>query len=77
VLVPSLPPVSFLGEFCPDDKVRKLADVLSAFESGFIPAGLYTITRWYTQAETSKRFSWYFVGNMTASATSGLIAYGM
>ncbi|KAH6680035.1 alternative sulfate transporter [Plectosphaerella plurivora] len=51
--------------------------LLGTFESGFIPAGLYTITRWYTQKETSKRFSWYFVGNMFAGATSGLIAYGI
>ena len=51
--------------------------LLGAFESGFIPAGLYTITRWYTQNETSKRFSWYFIGNMFAAACSGLIAYGM
>ncbi|KAM0285785.1 hypothetical protein ACHAQH_001247 [Verticillium albo-atrum] len=51
--------------------------LLGMCEAGFIPAGLYTITRWYTQAETSKRFSWYFIGNMLAGATSGLIAYGI
>lgn len=46
-------------------------------ESGFIPAGLFTITRWYKRDETSKRFAWYFLGNMTAGACSGIIAYGM
>ncbi|CRK21379.1 hypothetical protein BN1723_012369 [Verticillium longisporum] len=51
--------------------------LLGMCEAGFIPAGLYTITRWYTQVETSKRFSWYFIGNMLAAATSGLIAYGI
>ncbi|KAM0330873.1 hypothetical protein ACHAQA_003829 [Verticillium albo-atrum] len=51
--------------------------LLGMCEAGFIPAGLYTITRWYTQEETSKRFSWYFIGNMLAGATSGLIAYGI
>lgn len=46
-------------------------------EAGFIPAGLFTITRWYKSDETSKRFSFYFIGNMFAGACSGLIAYGM
>lgn len=49
----------------------------SLCESGFIPAGLYTITRWYKRDETSKRFSWFFIGNMVAQAISGLVAYGM
>ncbi|RSM15290.1 hypothetical protein CEP52_000799 [Fusarium oligoseptatum] len=51
--------------------------LLGLCEAGFIPAGLYTITRWYKKDETSKRFSWYFLGNMIASASSGLIAYGI
>ncbi|CAM1508045.1 Fc.00g048930.m01.CDS01 [Cosmosporella sp. VM-42] len=51
--------------------------LLGLCEAGFIPAGLYTITRWYKQDETSKRFSWFFIGNMTAAASSGLIAYGI
>ncbi|KAF4470509.1 nicotinamide mononucleotide permease [Fusarium albosuccineum] len=51
--------------------------LLGLCEAGFIPAGLYTITRWYKKEETSKRFSWYFIGNMTATASSGLIAYGI
>ncbi|KAL9096526.1 MAG: hypothetical protein Q9165_001523 [Trypethelium subeluteriae] len=46
-------------------------------ESGFIPAGLYTITRWYKRDETSKRFAWFFIGNMLAQALSGIIAYGV
>jgi MFS family permease len=51
--------------------------LLGLCESGFIPAGLYTITRWYKNEETSKRFAWYFVGNGLAQACSGLIAYGV
>ncbi|OKL57205.1 hypothetical protein UA08_07359 [Talaromyces atroroseus] len=51
--------------------------LLGLCESGFIPAGLYTITRWYKRNESSKRFSWFFVGNMLAQAVSGLAAYGM
>ncbi|KAK3393538.1 alternative sulfate transporter [Podospora didyma] len=51
--------------------------LLGLCEAGFIPAGLYTITRWYKRDETSKRFSWFFIGNMLAVACSGLIAYGI
>ncbi|KAK0751655.1 alternative sulfate transporter [Schizothecium vesticola] len=51
--------------------------LLGFCESGFIPAGLFTITRWYKRDETSKRFAWYFLGNMTAGACSGIIAYGI
>jgi MFS family permease len=51
--------------------------LLGLCESGFIPAGLYTITRWYKREETSKRFSWFFIGNMLAQASGGLLAYGV
>ncbi|KAM0541665.1 hypothetical protein ACHAPJ_013140 [Fusarium lateritium] len=47
------------------------------FEAGFIPASLFTITRWYKKDEISKRFSWFFLGNQLASALSGIIAYGV
>lgn len=49
----------------------------SLCESGFIPAGLYTITRWYKREETSRRFSLYFLGCYLAVGSSSLIAYGM
>lgn len=51
--------------------------LLGLCESGFIPAGLFTITLWYKREETSKRFAWFFIGNMVAQAVSGLLAYGM
>lgn len=51
--------------------------LLGLMESGFIPAGLYTITRWYKNEETTKRFAWFFIGNGTAQACSGLVAYGV
>ncbi|KAH8808667.1 alternative sulfate transporter [Xylogone sp. PMI_703] len=50
---------------------------LGLCESGFIPAGLFTITMWYKRDETSKRFAWFFIGNMGAQAATGLIAYGI
>lgn len=49
----------------------------SVFECGYIPAGLYTITRFYTTRETSKRFAFFFMGNLIANGSSGLMAYGM
>jgi MFS family permease len=45
--------------------------LLGTFESGFIPAGLFTITRWYKGKETSKRFTIFFLGNMVVQALSG------
>ncbi|KAK0624602.1 major facilitator superfamily domain-containing protein [Bombardia bombarda] len=51
--------------------------LLGLCEAGFIPAGLYAITRWYKRDETTKRFSWFFIGNMFAVACSGLVAYGI
>ncbi|KAH7152046.1 major facilitator superfamily domain-containing protein [Dactylonectria estremocensis] len=51
--------------------------LLGLCEAGFIPAGFYTITRWYKNEETSKRFSWYFIGNQTASGCAGLLAYAI
>ncbi|KAK3905782.1 hypothetical protein C8A05DRAFT_30412 [Staphylotrichum tortipilum] len=51
--------------------------LLGLCEAGFIPAGLFTITRWYTREETTKRFSVYFLGNLFAGACSGLVAYGI
>ena len=51
--------------------------LLGLCESGFIPAGLYTITRWYKNEETTKRFAWFFIGNGLAQACSGLVAYGV
>ncbi|EGX87735.1 MFS transporter, putative [Cordyceps militaris CM01] len=51
--------------------------LLGLLEAGFIPAGLYTLTQWYRRNETSRRFIAFFLGNMSASAASGLIAYGI
>lgn len=51
--------------------------LLGLCESGFAPAALYTITLWYKKEETSKRFSWLYVGALVAAASSGLVAYGI
>ena len=51
--------------------------LLGSCESGFIPAGFYTITRWYKNDETSKRFAIFFLGNMIMQALGGDIAFGI
>lgn len=51
--------------------------LLGLCEAGFIPAALYTITMWYKNSETSKRFSIYFLGNFGATAASGLLAFAI
>ncbi|KAF4447766.1 alternative sulfate transporter [Fusarium albosuccineum] len=51
--------------------------LLGLCEAGFIPASLFTLTRWYKRDEISKRYSWFFIGNMVAGAITGIIAYGI
>ncbi|OWB55537.1 hypothetical protein B5S28_g1409 [[Candida] boidinii] len=46
-------------------------------EAGFIPCGLYYISTWYTKKEIVPRYSFYFLGNLVGSASSGLIASGI
>ena len=46
-------------------------------ESGYIPGGLYVLSTWYTKRELALRTALYFVGNFMASATTGLIAFGI
>ncbi|KAL2382806.1 hypothetical protein RJ035_005948 [Blastomyces gilchristii] len=51
--------------------------LLGICEAGFVPASLYTLTTWYKRSETSKRFAIFYIGNLSAGAASGLIAYGI
>ncbi|KAI0460830.1 hypothetical protein LJB42_001565 [Komagataella kurtzmanii] len=48
--------------------------VLGAAEAGFIPGGLYYLSTWYKKSELGLRHTFYYFGNLTASALSGLIA---
>ncbi len=41
------------------------------------PAALYTLSQWYKGPELSKRFALYFMGNGLATASGGLLAYGI
>lgn len=51
--------------------------LLGLLEAGFIPGGLYILSLWYKRSELSKRFALYFMGNGLATASGGLIAYGI
>lgn len=51
--------------------------LLGLTESGYIPGALYTLTTWYTREETAKRVMIFFIGNLSASASSNLLAYGI
>ncbi|CAG9977195.1 unnamed protein product [Clonostachys byssicola] len=51
--------------------------LLGICECGYIPAGLYTMTRFYKKDEISKRFAVFFLGNMVANAGAGLLAFGI
>jgi MFS family permease len=37
--------------------------LLGMTESGFIPGGLWTLSTWYTRAETAKRVMFFYFGN--------------
>ena len=51
--------------------------LLGLMESGYIPGGLHVLSTWYTKRELALKTALYFVGNMLASATAGLIAFGI
>ena len=46
-------------------------------ESGFIPGGLWTLSTWYTRAETAKRVMIFYFGNQFGQASAKLLAYGI
>jgi MFS family permease len=51
--------------------------LLGVTESGYIPGGLWTLSTWYTRAETAKRVMIFFFGNQLGQASAKLIAYGI
>lgn len=51
--------------------------LLGITESGFIPGGLWTLSTWYTRAETAKRVMFFYFGNQIGQASSKLLAYGI
>lgn len=51
--------------------------LLGFCEGGYIPGALYYLSTWYKKDETSLRTSFFFYGQMFASATSSLISAGL
>ncbi|KAJ4294452.1 hypothetical protein N0V90_008143 [Kalmusia sp. IMI 367209] len=49
---------------------------LGMAESGFIPGGLYTLSRWYTQDELAKLTTLFFFGPSLSAAFGSLISAG-
>ncbi|KAJ9150375.1 MFS general substrate transporter [Pleurostoma richardsiae] len=49
---------------------------LGLAESGFIPGGLYTLSRWYTQDELAKRTVIFFFGPSISGSFGSLISAG-
>ncbi|KAI0011194.1 MFS general substrate transporter [Xylariaceae sp. FL0662B] len=49
---------------------------LGLAESGFIPGGLYILSRWYTQDELAKRTTLFFFGPSISAAFGSLISAG-
>lgn len=53
------------------------ANLTRFLEAGFLPAGLYTLSQWYKNAELSRRFAIFFAGYLFGQAVNGLLAYAM
>ena len=51
--------------------------LLGLTESGFIPGGLWTLSTWYTRAETAKRVMVFYFGNQLGQASAKLLAFGI
>jgi MFS family permease len=51
--------------------------LLGVTECGFIPGSLYTLSTFYKRNELATVTAVFFLGNTLASATSGLLAYGI
>ncbi len=49
---------------------------LGLAESGFIPGGLYILSRWYTQDELAKRTVIFFFGPSISGSFGSLISAG-
>lgn len=49
---------------------------LGLAESGFIPGGLYTLSRWYAPDELTKRTAVFFLGPSVSAAFGSLISAG-
>jgi MFS family permease len=51
--------------------------IIGALEAGFFPASVYLIATWYTRFEIQKRFAVFYLLGCVASATTGILSYGI
>ncbi|KAL3440625.1 phthalate transporter [Aspergillus insuetus] len=51
--------------------------IIGALEAGFFPASVYLIATWYTRFEMQKRFAVFYLLGCVASATTGILSYGI
>lgn len=51
--------------------------LLGVTECGYIPGSLYTLSTFYKRSELATVTAVFFLGNTLATATSGLLAYGI
>ncbi|KAL3450216.1 major facilitator superfamily domain-containing protein [Aspergillus insuetus] len=51
--------------------------LLGVFESGFFPAAVFTISRWYLPHETQVRIAIFYSASALAGAFSGLLAFAI
>ncbi|KAL2802942.1 MFS general substrate transporter [Aspergillus granulosus] len=51
--------------------------IIGALEAGFFPASVYLIATWYTRFEMQKRFAIFYLLGCVASATTGILSYGI
>ncbi|GIZ41949.1 hypothetical protein CKM354_000523200 [Cercospora kikuchii] len=91
VLCKKIGPKNFLGAICflwgcvmigmgfapAWDVLAGLRVVLGLFEAGFFPACVYLLSTWYVRYEMGKRYSFFYLIGMFASAASGILAYGL
>ncbi|GIJ90269.1 hypothetical protein Asppvi_009223 [Aspergillus pseudoviridinutans] len=51
--------------------------IIGALEAGFFPASIYLIATWYTRFEIQTRFAVFYLLGCVASATTGILSYGI
>lgn len=51
--------------------------ILGVFEAGFFPGCVYLLSTWYARYEMGKRYAYFYLIGMFASACSGILAFGL
>lgn len=51
--------------------------LVGLLESGYFPGCIYLLSTWYCRYDMGKRYSFFYVIGMLASACSGVLAFGL